>query len=51
MQPLFGEVVPGWDLVLIARRSLLQAPYPELQAAVSSLLKKAGLLSVEDERP
>jgi len=36
-------VRPGWDLVLIARAQIAQAPFPELQRAVQELLRRGRL--------
>jgi ribonuclease P protein component len=45
LHPFLDEVPPGWDIVLIARKPILSAPWPDLQSAVQSLLKKAGVSS------
>lgn len=39
-----NEVEPGWDCVWIARPSLPQASYREVETAVLQLLKRAKLL-------
>ncbi len=44
MRPLIPHLPPGWDLLLIARRPLNQAPFAALQQAVHTLLRRAGLL-------
>lgn len=38
---------PGWDLILVARPGLGEAPWTELVEAVNSLLKKAGVTGIE----
>ncbi len=38
---------PGWDLVFVARRPILDCSMPELSAAVTELLSRAGLLHIE----
>ncbi len=43
-----AQLAPGWDLIFMARQSILSAPYDELQAAVSNLLRRAHLI-VSDE--
>jgi len=43
-------VKPGWDIVLIARPALVQAPYNELVDAVCELLQRAGLWVAETDR-
>ena len=44
IHPWLALVQPGWDVILIARRPLLVAPYPALEKAIEKLLHKAGLL-------
>lgn len=41
--PFLDGVKPGWDIVLIARKPILSAPWPDLQSAVNQLLNKAGV--------
>ncbi|MFQ5921887.1 MAG: ribonuclease P protein component [Anaerolineales bacterium] len=38
------EPGPGWDLILVARPGLDEAPWSELVEAISNLLKKAGAI-------
>lgn len=44
MRPLLPFLPPGWDVLLIARRPLNQAPFTDLRHAVCLLLYRAGLL-------
>jgi ribonuclease P protein component len=44
--PLIPSITPGWDIVLIARPAILNAPFAEIHAGVSTLLKKAGLIRI-----
>jgi ribonuclease P protein component len=44
VQPNLESVVPGWDIILIARRPVLTAAYLDIQSALTALLKRAGLL-------
>ena len=44
MRPLIPQLPPGWDILLIARRPINQAPFAALQQAVHQLLRRAGLL-------
>ena len=44
IQALLPELTPGNDIVLIARKSLLEAKTPELIAILQPRMKKAGLL-------
>lgn len=43
-QTLSGSIVPGWQLVLLARRPLVKATYHEVLTALAVLMKKARLL-------
>jgi ribonuclease P protein component len=47
IEPFFPSLRPGWDLIFLARRSILRADFGEMQAAFLSLLKGAGLLVEE----
>ncbi len=47
MRALLPALRPGWDVVLIARKPLLDATYSQVQAAVSQLMRRAGLLTPE----
>ncbi len=47
LQPHLETVHAGWDLVLIARTPLLDAPWPELTRAVEKLLRRAAVLNDE----
>ena len=40
------QLPSGWDIVLIARKPILGAPYVEIQKAIASLLKRAQILTV-----
>lgn len=44
MRPLLPSLPPGWDVLLIARRPIRQAPFADLKQAVRLLLRRAGLL-------
>ena len=44
MRTLLPEIRPGWDLILIARQPLPGAAYQQVQAALSQLIGRAGLL-------
>jgi ribonuclease P protein component len=49
MRLLLPSIVPGWDLVLIARNPLVSAAFQDVQAAVERLLRRAGLMLSTDE--
>jgi len=38
-----GEIRPGWDIILIARRPIRSADYPEIESACARLLRRAHL--------
>jgi len=42
------KIAPGWDCVLIARPTILQASFAEVETAVLQLLKRAKLLTVPE---
>ena len=44
MRALLPAIRPGWDLVLIARKPLLEDNFQQTQAAISQLIARAGLL-------
>lgn len=46
MQSLVGALVPGWDVVLIARAPLVESSYVEVQEALAILLRRAELVPV-----
>ncbi len=43
------EISPGWDVVLIARPDVIDAEWTQVQEAVGGLLRRARLLSRQDE--
>ena len=42
LYPQFGA---GWDVMLIARNGILKAKEPQVEEALASLLKRAGLIA------
>jgi len=40
---LYPRFESGWDVVLVARTRILQAQEPQVEQALASLLKRAGL--------
>jgi RNase P protein component len=42
-----SQIVPGWDLVFIARPAITQAGYHEIAATCARLLRRAQLLTTE----
>ena len=43
----YPRLLPGWDLLLVARRQILSAKEPEVREALLSLLAQADLLARE----
>ena len=43
----YADLAPGWDIVVIARPCAADVPYRELDEALGSLLRSAGLLRAE----
>lgn len=41
---LYGQLMPGWDVILIARPAILALKSPLVQQALELLAAKAGLL-------
>lgn len=44
VSPLLEQVPPGWEIVLVARKPLLDAPFSSVQNALRSLLVRAALI-------
>jgi ribonuclease P protein component len=44
IQPLIPSILPGWDILLIARRPLARVKCQDAQKALIVLLKRANLL-------
>ncbi len=44
IQPLIPSILPGWDILLIARRPLANVKCQDAQKALTNLLKRAHLL-------
>ena len=45
IRPYLNSIDPGRDVLLIARRPLLGAPFQQIEAGLFNLLMKAGLLT------
>lgn len=41
---LVPDITPGWDVLLLARLPILDAPFPRLTDAMTSLFRKASLI-------
>lgn len=44
-----SRFLPGWDIVVVARRRAITASFPELTRAYLHLAKKAGILREEEK--
>jgi ribonuclease P protein component len=44
-----GDIKEGWDLVFIARHSIREADFKQVNQAVGQLLRRAGLLKAANE--
>ena len=49
LRPLLPDIQPGWDVVVLARAPILEAPLPRLSDAISALLRKASLIRESHE--
>jgi ribonuclease P protein component len=44
LAPLLGGLLPGTDLILLARKGIIEADFNQLQEAIIRLLRKAGAI-------
>jgi ribonuclease P protein component len=49
IRPLLPEILPGRDLVLIARPALLSKSLPDIRQVLTSLLQRAQVLPLSNE--
>jgi len=49
MRPLLPDLLPGWDLVLIARSALIPTSLQETRKVLTSLLRRAQIISLSNE--
>jgi ribonuclease P protein component len=45
LQPYLSSIIPGWEIVLIARRPILEANFQQIQSALRELLQRARLMT------
>jgi ribonuclease P protein component len=50
LQPYLKEIPAGWDALLIARKSILEADFQCIQEAIEMLLASSLLIKENDER-
>ena len=46
---MLNHIRPGHDLILIARRPMLEADFHKLQEALLTLLRRAQILNANDD--
>jgi len=51
IEPLVSGIQPGWNLIFLARKTILSAEFGDLQSAIFALVKRAGLLVEEGHGP
>ncbi len=49
MRPLLPDLLPGWDLILIARSALPSKSLQEIRQVLTSLLRRAQITSLSNE--
>jgi ribonuclease P protein component len=49
MRPLLPELLPGWDLILIARPTLPSKSLQEIRQVLTSLLRRAKITPLSNE--
>jgi ribonuclease P protein component len=49
MRPLLPGLLPGWDMILIARPALLAASLQDIRQALIKLLRRAQIIPLSDE--
>jgi ribonuclease P protein component len=47
LSQLMNNIQPGWDLVFLARKPIIDADFDQIFTAESQLLKRAGLFLEE----
>jgi ribonuclease P protein component len=49
LQPLLKDIQPGWDCLLLARKSLANQNYQAASQALKNMLIKAGLVNLNTD--
>lgn len=49
MRPLLPHLIPGWDLVLIARPALLSSTLQDIRQTLANLLRRAQIVPLSNE--
>ena len=47
---LVEKITPGWDIMLFARKPIINASFYEIKTAVNALLSRANLMVLDDVR-
>jgi ribonuclease P protein component len=45
LRPVLPDLPTGWNLILLARRPMVEADFPQIQAALLQLLQRSRLLN------
>jgi ribonuclease P protein component len=49
MRPLLPDLLPGWDMIIIARSALPSKSLQEIRQVLTSLLRRAQITSLSNE--
>jgi len=49
IKPFISEIQTGWDILLIARKPLLEATFEQIREAIGLALSRANILAETDE--
>jgi ribonuclease P protein component len=49
IRPLIPSLRTGWDILILARKPMLEAAFQEIEAAIRSLLQQADILNKPNE--
>jgi ribonuclease P protein component len=49
IRPLLSMLKPGWNVILISRKQILETKLPEIQISLQQLFSKANLITKSDE--
>jgi ribonuclease P protein component len=49
IQKFRSAIGPGWDVILIARQPLIEAPFQDVLAALLTLIERANLIQLGDD--
>jgi len=48
VRPILPKISTGWDIILLARKPIIEAKYKDITSAVFKLLDRADLLNEQD---